>query len=80
MNCRKGCGACCIFLDISSAMPNHPNGKPAGTKCLNLDSKNGCKLHGTDDYPRVCGGYTAEIDFCGSTFDEAKEILTKLSN
>lgn len=79
MNCRKGCGACCIFLDISSSIPNHPTGKPAGVKCKNLNDTNGCTLHGTSDYPKVCGGYTAESDFCGNTFDEAKDILLELN-
>jgi hypothetical protein len=76
--CRIGCGACCIFIDISSAIPNHPLGKPAGTRCKNMDLSNACNLHGTDKYPKVCDGYKAEKDFCGDNFNEAKEILINL--
>jgi len=77
-DCRIGCGACCIFLDISSPIPNHPQGKPAGLRCNNLNDDNTCRLHGTSDYPEVCDSYRAEKEFCGDTFEEAKEILIKL--
>ena len=30
MNCREGCGACCIAPSISSPIPGMPHGKPAG--------------------------------------------------
>tara|TARA_B110001454_G_scaffold157212_1_gene146511 strand:- start:49 stop:291 length:243 start_codon:yes stop_codon:yes gene_type:complete len=79
MICRKGCGACCIFLDISSSIPNHPSGKPSGVKCKNLDDEKGCMLHWTKDYPNVCNDYKAETEFCGNTFEDAKNILVELS-
>lgn len=78
MICRKGCAACCIYTDISSSIPNHPNGKPFGVRCKNLNDDNSCSLHGTDQYPKVCGGYQAEKDFCGDNKEEAKNILINL--
>tara|TARA_Y100001937_G_C7081714_1_gene313307 strand:- start:497 stop:742 length:246 start_codon:yes stop_codon:yes gene_type:complete len=79
MECRLGCGACCIFIDISSSIPNHPNGKPAGVRCNNMNEMNICTIHGTSDYPDVCKNYTAEIEFCGKTFEDSKKILTELN-
>jgi Fe-S-cluster containining protein len=76
--CRIGCGACCIAISISSQIPGHPNGKPAGVRCANLDENNSCKLWGTDKYPRVCNGFKAEKDFCGGTNTEAFKILKSL--
>jgi Fe-S-cluster containining protein len=32
MNCRLGCGACCIAPSISSPIPGMPQGKPAGVR------------------------------------------------
>ncbi len=80
MNCRIGCGACCIAISISSSIPNHPEGKPAGVRCENLNESNTCTLWGTDKYPRVCGGFKAESDFCGETTEQAFDILTELEN
>ncbi|MBM3421317.1 MAG: YkgJ family cysteine cluster protein, partial [Bacteroidetes bacterium] len=36
MDCREGCGACCIALDISSSIPGMEGGKPAGMRCIHL--------------------------------------------
>ncbi len=80
MDCRLGCGACCIFIDISSSIPNHPNGKAAGVRCKNMNNNNVCDIYNTDEYPKVCHNYKAEIEFCGNTFGESKKILIKLSN
>jgi hypothetical protein len=78
MDCRKGCAACCIFLDISSNIPHHPNGKPFGDRCKNLDKNNACTIHGTVDYPDVCKAFKAEKEFCGDNKEEAREILSSL--
>lgn len=78
MICRKGCAACCIFADISSSIPNHPNGKPFGVRCKNLNEENLCMIHNTKDYPEVCQRFTAEKEFCGDTKEEAAQILTSL--
>lgn len=55
-----------------------PNGKPAGVRCVNLDEGNICKIFGSSERPRVCGGFTAEPEFCGETDDDAMRILSEL--
>ena len=37
MDCRLGCGACCISPSISSPIPGMPKGKPAGERCIQLN-------------------------------------------
>lgn len=75
MNCREGCGACCIAPSITSAMPRMPNGKPAGERCLHLTVDNLCDLFGKPERPAVCGGFKADVEVCGSDRDEAIRIL-----
>ena len=80
MECRVGCGACCIALSISESFKNHPNGKKAGERCQNLDDNNSCSIWGTEDYPKTCQGFQAEKDWCGTNFQQALEILNKFEN
>ena len=54
MQCRVGCGACCIAWSISSPIPGMPNGKPAGVRCVQLTSDNKCKLFDKPERPLVC--------------------------
>ena len=37
MECRKGCGACCIAPSISSPLPGLPFGKMPGDRCPHLN-------------------------------------------
>ena len=76
--CRKGCGACCEAISISSAIPGHPQGKPAGVRCLNLSAENVCLIHGSVSYPAVCRNLTPEKEMCGNGRDEALEYLARL--
>lgn len=76
--CRAGCGACCIALSISSAIPGMPNGKPAGVRCVQLDDDNRCKIFGKAERPKVCSDFQAEIEFCGNSRDEALERMCAL--
>ncbi|MFT3929618.1 MAG: YkgJ family cysteine cluster protein [Spongiibacteraceae bacterium] len=76
--CRAGCGACCIALSISSAIPGMPSGKPAGVRCVQLDDDNRCKIFGKPERPKVCADFQAEIEFCGNTRDEALERMRNL--
>jgi len=78
MECRPGCGACCIAPSISSPLPRMPQGKPAGVRCAHLDSSNRCDLFGSSLRPAVCGGFKAELAFCGSSSAEAMAILLHL--
>ncbi len=54
MDCRVGCGACCIALSISSPIPGMPDGKPAGVRCVQLTADNRCLLFGLPERPEVC--------------------------
>ncbi|MFA5729570.1 MAG: YkgJ family cysteine cluster protein, partial [Candidatus Neomarinimicrobiota bacterium] len=71
MKCRKGCGACCIAISISSPLPGMPNGKLAGVRCIHLTEENYCKIHNQPDFPAVCRNLKPSVEMCGSTFNEA---------
>ncbi|KZY63569.1 hypothetical protein A3742_03545 [Oleiphilus sp. HI0071] len=76
MNCHEFCGACCIAPQISSALPNMPDGKPAGVRCINLDQQNRCTVY--KQRPDVCRNFRAEKDTCGANFDEALTLIGAL--
>ena len=78
ISCRKGCGACCIAPSISSAIPGMPQGKPAGERCVHLDDENLCSLYQKNERPHFCVTYMATKEFCGSTREEALELIAKL--
>jgi len=78
MKCRKGCGACCIAISISSPLPGMPDGKPAGVRCIHLTVENDCKIHDQPDYPAVCRNLKPSTEMCGESFDEAMKYLIKL--
>lgn len=75
MDCRVGCGACCVAPSISSPLPGMPGGKPAGVRCVNLDESNRCRLWGTGAYPPVCRDFAPEVAVCGESREEALERL-----
>jgi len=76
MDCRSGCGACCIAPSISSPIPGMPNGKPAGVRCIQLDDCNRCKLFGKPERPLVCTRLRPEPSMCGTSRDDALAILS----
>jgi len=78
MECRVGCGACCIAPSISSSIPKMPNGKKAGERCLHLTEDYKCGIFGSSERPAVCGGFKAELEFCGNSREEALKILGDL--
>ncbi len=78
MDCRVGCGACCVALSISSAIPGMPGGKPAGVRCVQLDGGNRCRLYGRPDRPAVCANLVPRPDMCGSSAAEALATLDRL--
>jgi Fe-S-cluster containining protein len=78
MDCRPGCGACCIAISISSPLPGHPRGKPAGMRCRQLDEGNRCRLHGTVQMPPVCAELQPSPEMCGSNRAEALAYLAGL--
>lgn len=75
MQCRAGCGACCIAPSISSPIPGMPQGKPAGERCVQLTDDNLCALFGRPERPAVCGGFRADPLVCGETREEAIRLL-----
>jgi uncharacterized protein len=78
MNCRSGCGACCIAPSISSPIPGMPEGKPAGVRCVQLDDALRCRLFGDPRRPAVCGGLAPEPAMCGTTREYALRHLAEL--
>ncbi|MDX9929138.1 MAG: YkgJ family cysteine cluster protein [Bacteroidales bacterium] len=80
MECRPLCGACCIALSISSPIPGMEGGKPAGVRCIHLTHDYRCALYGRPERPAVCSTFQAEPLFCGSSREEALEILSSLTD
>ena len=78
MQCRLGCGACCIAPSISSPLPGMPYGKKAGERCVNLSEDNLCKIFGRSDRPQVCEAFKATEDVCGNSNQQAIEIISYL--
>ncbi|MBS0568070.1 MAG: YkgJ family cysteine cluster protein [Proteobacteria bacterium] len=75
MECRVGCGACCIAPSISSPIPGMPNGKPAGVRCVQLDDRNRCRIFGRPERPAVCGNLGPEPAMCGNSAAEAMRTI-----
>jgi len=80
MECRPGCGACCVAPSISSPLPGMPNGKKAGERCVNLGADGLCRLWGSPDYPPVCRAFTPQRWVCGDTAAEALRLLADLED
>ncbi len=78
MECRMGCGACCIAPSISSSIPGMPKGKPAGVRCIQLTEGNLCQLFGSSLRPAVCANLKPSLEMCGACDEEALQYLTQL--
>ena len=76
MQCRSGCGACCIAISIQQSFHGMPDGKPAGVACVHLSTTMCCELFGDARRPALCDAFAAEREFCGDNRDEA---LTRLA-
>jgi Fe-S-cluster containining protein len=79
MECRSGCGACCIALSISSELPGMAEGKPAGVRCIHLTDDYRCAIYSDPSKPKVCTDFKADEDFCGADREEAMKILFSLT-
>jgi hypothetical protein len=56
-----------------------PDGKPAGTMCVNLDPESFlCRVWNTPAYPAVCRNLRAEPQMCGDSREEALAYLHEL--
>lgn len=78
MECRPGCGACCIAPSISSPIPGMPHGKPAGVRCVQLTDDDRCQLFGKPERPEICSRLRPSEEMCGSTREEALVYLSAL--
>ncbi len=78
MDCRAGCGACCIAPSISSPIPGLPYGKPAGARCVQLTDDNRCRLFGRSERPAVCVALQPNEEMCGRSAGDALAYLTAL--
>lgn len=78
MDCRPGCGACCIAPSISSRMPGMPLGKVAGIPCIHLSENLRCSIFDSEERPQVCKAFKAEASISGDTPLQAMANLTRL--
>ena len=79
MNCRPGCGACCIAPSIRGPLPGMPGGKPAGVACVNLDPDSyACRIWGTAEDPAVCARFAAQPEVCGESRAQALDLIARL--
>lgn len=82
LNCRLGCGACCIAPSISTPIPqpdgSAPRPKPAGEACAQLDADLRCRLFGKPERPSVCVSLRPQADMCGPSAAHALRWLTRL--
>jgi hypothetical protein len=72
MDCRPGCGSCCIAPSISSL------GKPAGVPCIHLRGDLRCAIFARPERPACCSGLQASTEMCGSTREQALAWLARL--
>ena len=78
MECRSGCGACCIAPSISSPIPGMPGGKPAGVRCVQLTVDNHCAIFGSPERPKCCSGLQPSEEMCGTSRNQALAWLDRL--
>ena len=74
MDCRPGCGACCIAPSISSLA------KPAGVPCPHLDAELRCRIFGRPERPACCSGLQPSPEMCGETREHALHWLQTLED
>ncbi len=78
MQCRPGCGACCIAPSIEGPFHGMPGGKPAGVRCVHLADDYACRLFGDPRRPALCGQFAAEPSVCGDSREEALALIQAL--
>jgi uncharacterized protein len=78
MDCRAGCGACCIAPSISSPIPGMPDGKPACVRCVQLTDDYRCAIFGKPERPEVCRRLRPSPSMCGTSRGEAIATLEAL--
>lgn len=78
MECRSGCGACCIAPSINSPIPGMPQGKPAGVRCIQLMGDMRCAIFDKPERPAFCAGLQPHVEMCGETREQALIWLSTL--
>jgi len=78
MECRSGCGACCIAPSITSPLPGMPQGKPADVRCAQLLDDERCAVFGKPERPAFCGGLRPSAEMCGESREQAMRWLSSL--
>lgn len=78
IECRPGCGACCIAPSITSPLPGMPDGKPAGVPCAQLDAAMRCRVFGRPERPAFCAGLRPSAEMCGAGREHALRWLARL--
>jgi hypothetical protein len=78
MDCRPTCAACCTAPSISTPLPGHPQGKPAGVPCAQLDERLRCRLFGRPERPAVCMSLRPSAEMCGDSREQALRWLDHL--
>jgi len=76
VNCRPGCGACCIAPSISPCAAL-PQGKPSNVRCPHLSDDIRCLLFGLPERPAVCSNLAPQLEMCGESADEALATLIR---
>jgi hypothetical protein len=72
MDCRPGCGACCIAPSITTL------NKAAGDPCRHLDAELRCRVFGMPQRPACCSGLKPSVEMCGHDREAALAWLTRL--
>jgi len=78
MDCRPGCGACCIAPSITTPLPGMAQGKVAGVPCFHLTVDYRCELFGQPARPAFCSGLQPSAEMCGGNREQALAWLTAL--
>lgn len=78
LDCRSGCGACCIAPSIASPLPGMPHGKPAGVRCVQLLDDDRCAIFGLPERPAFCAGLRPSAEMCGDSREQALHWLGQL--
>lgn len=55
-----------------------PLGKPANTRCIQLDDEDGCRIFGHPERPAVCASLQPSLEMCGPSRTAALFFLSEL--
>jgi hypothetical protein len=67
-----------MAISISSPIPGMPKGKKAGENCIHLNADKLCAIFNSPDRPAVCRNFTASLEMCGESFEQAYQYLSQL--